>query len=117
MSKKKRRVFGTNEWANETANCLSGCSHDCRYCYAKTMALRFKERSGKTRESWHIETPALSGVLSVCKKEPCKVMFPSTHDLTPDSKDCWMEALRLLIESLFGWFSRGYPGIRQSSGS
>ena len=26
---------GTQEWSVKTVNCCTGCSHDCRYCYAK----------------------------------------------------------------------------------
>ena len=94
MSRKTKGVFGTKEWAEKTANCLSGCSHDCRYCYAKTMALRFGR---KTRENWRVEEPDLSQVRRVCKGKPCKVMFPSTHDITPASLDICMDALGMLI--------------------
>ena len=34
--------FGVEEWAKHSANCFYGCSHDCQYCYAKSMAVRFK---------------------------------------------------------------------------
>jgi DNA repair photolyase len=38
---KPKPVFGTKEWADRIENCLDGCSHDCKYCYAKVTAVRF----------------------------------------------------------------------------
>ena len=37
-----RPPTGTQEWAASNVNIQDGCEHDCRYCYAKTMAIRFK---------------------------------------------------------------------------
>ena len=36
---KPKPVSGTKEWADRNENCLDGCSHDCKYCYAKAMAV------------------------------------------------------------------------------
>jgi len=49
---KKTNNFGTQEWAAKTVNCCTGCSHDCLYCYAKSMAIKFKQ---VTPEQWHLE--------------------------------------------------------------
>ena len=42
------------EWANSSWNPVSGCYHDCPYCYAKRIATRFGgcdiARDGKTEE-------------------------------------------------------------------
>jgi DNA repair photolyase len=42
-TKPKKSSCGTSEWSVKTVNCCTGCSHDCRYCYAKGMAIRFKQ--------------------------------------------------------------------------
>ncbi len=39
---KTKPPTGTQEWAASNVNIQDGCEHDCRYCYAKTMAIRFK---------------------------------------------------------------------------
>ncbi len=52
MHHSSRPVFGNKEWASHDENCLVGCSHDCRYCYAKSMAIRFKR---KTPVTWKNE--------------------------------------------------------------
>ena len=38
-------VFGTYEWAVKNFNIVSGCSHNCKYCYSKEMAIRFKRKT------------------------------------------------------------------------
>ena len=45
MTKTKRPISGTLEWAVANKNCLVGCTHDCRYCYARAQAIRFKRSS------------------------------------------------------------------------
>ncbi len=47
----KKQIFGTKEWAASNVNIQSGCPNDCRYCYAKSMAIRHKR---KTRENWKV---------------------------------------------------------------
>lgn len=37
-----KTVFGTGEWSSSSENCISGCSHNCYYCYAKAMAIRMR---------------------------------------------------------------------------
>jgi DNA repair photolyase len=74
-------VFGTTEWATKNENLISGCSHDCKYCYAKAVAVRVKR---KTTESWsqeEIKKPALLN--KKFRKREGKIMIPSSHDITP----------------------------------
>lgn len=72
----KREIFGTREWAENSFNCCNGCMNNCRYCYAKKMAVRYGRK--KNTNEWITEeikekrTPTLSG----------RVMIPTTHDLT-----------------------------------
>ena len=75
-------VFGTYEWARKTANCMEGCHHDCLYCYAKAMAVRFGRR---TPGDWSIEVSKPSLLAKALSGHPCRVMFPSTHDITPSN--------------------------------
>ena len=91
----ERRVTGTKEWAQKTANCLKGCSHDCKYCYAKSMAIRFGR---KRPDTWHIEDPKPVRIGKACTGRPTRVMFPSTHDITPSSLPVCLNALNQLLE-------------------
>lgn len=90
----KKRISGTREWACKTANCILGCSHDCRYCYAKEMAIRFKR---KTPDTWKQEIIFGNGINQVCKGKPTRVMFPSTHDITPAVLPICLEALGRML--------------------
>lgn len=91
---KQNNVFGTREWAEKTANCVLGCAHNCRYCYAKTMAIRFRR---KTSATWPEEKWALHQIKNVCRGRPAKVMFPSTHDITPENIQVCLQALEQML--------------------
>ena len=87
------RVFGTKEWAQRNINCLNGCSHDCHYCYAKSGAIRFKRKTPKT---WKEEE--IVGVKPVGGK-PCRVMFPTTHDITPASLPVCLNQIQKVLSA------------------
>lgn len=87
--------FGTKEWAPHTFNYISGCSHDCVYCYAKEMAIRFKRKSA---DSWRIEEPVSLEKRSFGKREGT-IMIPSSHDITVSNLDRSVEVLFALLES------------------
>lgn len=79
-TKDNKPVSGTGEWAAHVQNIQNGCEHDCKYCYAKTQAIRFGKN---TSEGWKtpVENP---GVLDkVYGKKNGTIMFPTTHDITP----------------------------------
>jgi len=79
-----KAVFGTKEWAKFNINIMKGCLHDCKYCYAKSMALRY----GTTNiESWKDETPNSRKIPKRYQKKDGTTMFPTTHDITPDNLD------------------------------
>lgn len=77
-------VFGTQEWAKYNENCINGCSHDCKYCYAKSIAVRMKR---KTPESWQIEELKNDKLIKSFRKRNGTFMFPTTHDITPKYLD------------------------------
>lgn len=75
----KKRISGTREWAEKTVNIQSGCSNNCKYCYAKANAIRFKL---KTAETW--EKEELKTKISIPGGTGVRVMFPSAHDITEE---------------------------------
>jgi DNA repair photolyase len=94
--KKEKNVFGTYEWAAKTVNVINGCSYNCKYCYAKAMAVRFKR---KTKDNWHIEEVNLKQLKMERRKTDGLVMFPSTHDITPVNIQYSIELLKNLIDA------------------
>ena len=41
---------GTREWSEHSRNIFIGCAHNCRYCYAAEMAVRYGRI--KSRADW-----------------------------------------------------------------
>jgi len=76
----KKCVFGTREWAEANANFIDGCIHDCKYCYSKEMAIRFGR---KTAKNWKEEEVRSNFHLINYKRLDGRIMFPSTHDISP----------------------------------
>lgn len=93
--KPKQSSHGTSEWSVKTVNCCTGCSHDCRYCYAKGMAIRFKQ---VTAAQWPLERIRTKDVIKTHKKYDGQVMFPSSHDITPNNfGSCVIVIAKLLV--------------------
>lgn len=97
--KRAKRARGTKEWAAQNVNCILGCSHKCRYCYARGMAERF--RRIPEGEIWgesylHVRT---AEVKKRRRKASGTVMFPSSHDITPETLEPCLTVLKNLLES------------------
>jgi len=93
--KKAPRISGTREWSSSTVNCVKGCEHDCRYCYARAREVtRFKRMK---EEEWPKQQVNLKAVARKQKKVKGVVMFPSSHDITPSSLDACMTVLKKLL--------------------
>lgn len=71
---------GTREWATTTVNIQQGCENNCRYCYARSNAVRFKRC---TAEQWPEPVISSAKVNKRYGNRKSIVMFPSAHDLTP----------------------------------
>jgi DNA repair photolyase len=92
----KKPATGTREWAQKTVNCVLGCEHDCRYCYARyNMVDRFKKMLAK---DWPKSEVRPEEVRKKRAKYSGVVMFPSTHDITPSNLDACVEVLRNLLK-------------------
>jgi len=73
-------VSGTKEWAASNFNIQLGCEHDCRYCYAKSVAIRFNRA---TPETWKEERILPDKCAKNFGKRKGTIMFPTTNDITP----------------------------------
>ena len=94
--KNSKKVFGTHEWAVKNANFISGCFHNCKYCYSKEMAIRFKR---KTPMNWEIEDVISKQLMLKRKKVDGSIMFPSSHDITPKNVQHSIMFLQNLLEA------------------
>ena len=76
-----KNTKGANQWKVKSCNFITGCPHDCLYCYSKATTLN---KNNKTRESWKEETINLNQLnIKQSRFRKGRVMFPSTHDISP----------------------------------
>ena len=94
----KKITLGTKEWSDYSVNCINGCSNNCRYCYAKKMALRFGR---KTENSWKIMEIRSKDVIRRYNKRKGRFMFPTSHDITSEPKvlESCLKVLSTLVNS------------------
>lgn len=94
MTNKEKPVFGTTEWAASNLNYLKGCSNDCKYCFSKEMSIRFKR---KTPDNWKEEEVNWEAYNKNIRNREGYIMFPSTHDITPEQLDLAIDYLKRLL--------------------
>ncbi len=92
--KASQMVSGTREWASHSVNCCTGCSHGCVYCYARARAVRFKRMRP---EDWTGQRLRADAVRKRYGKMDGTVMFPTTHDITPEILPGCLEVLDKLL--------------------
>jgi DNA repair photolyase len=91
----RKITSGTKEWADNNVNLIDGCSHDCRYCYAKKMAVRFGRKSPDT---WREMVVREHDVKRGYGRRKGRIMFPTSHDIVPDEP--YFTACMTVLEKL-----------------
>ncbi len=77
----KSNSKGTKEWSIASANFISGCKNDCKYCYSKATAIYNKR---KTQDNWKEEIVKQNKLTKGWRlRKSGRIMFPSSHDITP----------------------------------
>jgi DNA repair photolyase len=79
--KKKKKSTKHREWTEKYANLISGCAHDCKYCYAKASAVLYKQNTPANWKNEVIRDPYL--LKKKFQKRKHVLMIPSSHDITP----------------------------------
>ena len=94
----RKITAGTKEWADHNINCIIGCQNDCRYCYAKLMAKRFRKGTYEAWSTMRIRQEVLNRSFG---KMAGRIMFPTSHDLVdiPGIKEACFITLGKLLES------------------
>jgi len=87
---------GTKEWADSNVNIYSGCSNNCRYCYAKKMAIRFGRKTG---DNWKEMILNENSFKKGYKKRNGRIMFPTSHDITPKTIENCLEVIGRIIRA------------------
>ncbi|MBT8381350.1 MAG: radical SAM protein [Ignavibacteria bacterium] len=74
---------GTRQWSNKSINFQTGCEHNCLVCYAKDMSIKYKQT---TKNNWDNPRIRIKDVKKkISKWNESMVMFPSSHDITPNN--------------------------------
>lgn len=76
-----KKISGTKEWSSHSVNCVTGCSHNCRYCYARANAVRRKQ---VRKQDWPNMRVRDHNILQSRRKMDGRIMFPTTHDIAPE---------------------------------
>lgn len=92
-----KAISGTKEWAAHNFNVARGCSHGCRYCYAKANAIRFGQL--KNPDDWTTERINAKNRYKSWRKREGRIMFPTTHDITPNLLNACMDALNNMVRA------------------
>jgi DNA repair photolyase len=88
---------GTRQWAEKSINFQTGCEHNCLVCYAKEMSVRY---GNSTKQNWEIERIREEDVnRKKCKYNNKVIMFPSSHDITPNNINETIIVLKKIIEA------------------
>jgi DNA repair photolyase len=82
------------EWSSKSVNCCTGCSNNCRYCYGRQMAVRFRQVKEEEWPAMHIRQ---HDVQRKHKNYGEVVMFPSSHDITKGNLDACRTVLAKLL--------------------
>jgi len=92
-----KRISGTKEWSNHSVNCVQGCEHNCLYCYARYNAIN-RWQTVKPNE-WTNEKILEKQVNKSRGLKKGVTMFPTTHDITPNTLDACMTVMYKLLKA------------------
>jgi len=91
----KNFLSGTKEWSVKNANFITGCKNDCKYCFSKAIIIHYNK---KTQETWKEETVRQKDINRKWKLYGNgRVMFPSSHDITPAHLDDSIKFLQNIL--------------------
>ena len=93
---KMKSEGGVGEWAPYSYNIGVGCEHNCLYCYARADALKYGNIVN--RGCWSKENVKMYKV-SITEKADGRVMFPSTHDISPEYYPYYARTLENLLKA------------------
>jgi len=89
--------IGTRQWSNKSINFQTGCEHNCLVCYAKDMSIKYKQTTKNNWGSPRIRLKDVKKKINKCSES--MIMFPSSHDITPNNIAETKLVLRKILEA------------------
>ena len=98
MSKFNKSSIGSRvgEWAEYSYNIGTGCLNDCKYCYARDIALSNGMIPDKSRWPHELVNPQKADIHETVSD---MVMFPTMHDITDTYLPSYMKTLHNIIDA------------------
>jgi DNA repair photolyase len=93
---KAKSEYGVGEWADWSYNIGIGCKNNCLYCYAKADAVKYNNIAN--RECW-VNEKVNPYKVDIQVKADGRVMFPSTHDITPYYLPSYIKTLENILKA------------------
>jgi DNA repair photolyase len=87
---------GVSEWAKYSYNIGSGCSNDCRYCYAREISQNYGLHQCGLEWSQEVVKPYKT---DIHQNSDGIVMFPSMHDISEYYLPTYIETLGNLLNA------------------
>lgn len=109
------------EWCDATWNPVTGCLHDCEYCYARKMAHRFGRAFGMEENfigpTWSTEADGNNHILELPIKDECKEKIapypfefdPTFHRYRLDEPQKWKKPRTIFVCSMADLFGEWVP--------
>jgi len=96
--KSRKITSGTKEWADSNVNCYYGCPINCGYCYAKKSWEHYRKKRGYPPKEWDKPEPNFKAINQNYKKRKGRIMFPTSHDITPETLEYCLIILEKLLK-------------------
>jgi DNA repair photolyase len=93
---KATQKYGTRELSETSINSLIGCSNNCIFCYAAHNAV--EKEFVSSRAAWAFEKARRSQP-DLSTKYSGRVMYPTSHDITPKYLPMHINVVRSLLEA------------------
>ncbi len=97
MAAEKKKISGTREWAVANIDCCTGCSHGCKYCYARYDSVI--KRKQVSESEWSVPQIRRQDVDRKFPPFDGPVMFPTSHDILPEILDDCLTVIANLLRS------------------
>lgn len=97
------------DWCDYTWNIVTGCYHDCPYCYARRIAERFKNRDDEALRSQEISLESKMVCTNKSKDIYPSAFVPTFHERRIDEPRLKTKPSKIFVSSMGDLFGEWVP--------